>query len=135
MICAALLSATACTNDGDIGDLYGNWQLRDCYVDDTLTHPNRVFMKFQDLTVEAQVVYPAVHLTATAVGNYRHEGDSLHAEFLHFSDDYEGLTLQPFLSKYFGFDSPESLHFKIEHLDRTELRLSRGEEYWNFRSF
>jgi hypothetical protein len=126
---------TSCYNDGDIGDLYGRWQLQEYVVADSIVRPNNLFLSFQNKTVQAQVLYSSAHVTATATGSYQQTADSLCMEFILLNDDYENLSLHPLFDKYFKFDTTQALHFHLDKLNRSELWISQGNDYWHFRSY
>jgi hypothetical protein len=129
------LAATACTNDGDIGDLYGQWQLTEYSLDDTRYTPSQSFLSFQSQTVQARVVYTNIHSAANLTGNYQHLGDSLLMQFYVLSDNTEQLTADALSLQYYGLATPDDVHLRVEHLDSKTLRLSSGKDYWNFREY
>ncbi len=129
------LAATACTNDGDIGDLYGQWQLTEYSLDDTRYRPSQSFLSFQSQTVQARVVYTNIHSAANLTGNYQHLGDSLLMQFYVLSDNTEQLTADALSLQYYGLATPDDVRLRVEHLDSKTLRLSSGKDYWNFRKY
>jgi hypothetical protein len=131
----ALTALTACTNDGDIGDLYGQWQLTEYSVRDTCYTPTQSFLSFQSQTVQARVVYSDLHTAANLTGNYQQPGDSLLLQFYVLSDNIEELTVDALSQKYYGFATPRDLRFHLDLLNKNHLRLSAGGDYWIFRKY
>jgi hypothetical protein len=130
------LLLTACTNDGDIGDLYGQWQLTAVETSDSVLYaPSNCFLSFQSQTVQSRIVYPEAHVAANVTGNYQHVSDSLLMQFYLVNDDYENLTADTLMVRYYRFPSPRNMRFHILNLDNKKLILARGDALWSFRKY
>jgi hypothetical protein len=130
------LLPTACTNDGDIGDLYGQWQLTAVETSDSVLYaPSNCFLSFQSQTVQSRIVYPEAHVAANVTGNYQHVGDSLLMQFYLVNDDYENLTADTLMVRYYRFPTPRDMRFHILNLDNKKLILARGDALWSFRKY
>lgn len=136
LLFALLATLTACTNDGDIGDLYGQWQLTSVQASDSsLYTPTNCFLSFQNRTVQTRIVYPEAHIAANVTGNYQHVGDSLLMQFYLVNDDFENLTADSLIVRYLRFTTPQNMRFRIDNLDRKKLILRSGETTWSFRNY
>ncbi len=131
----------SCVNDGDIGDLYGKWQLLRHTTGDTETAYRQSFMSFQNSVVQMQVVDADAHSYFSIWGNFVHRGDSLLCSFV--SRDFvtgeadAELLLPTLMEKYFGMqvNTDNKIGFRILRLDSKHLTLEQNNETWTFRYF
>lgn len=134
LLAATALLATACThNDGDIGDLYGRWQLTEMQVADSTATPRDLFFSFQSSVIFVSYSHYETHEASDYAGNYVHSGDSLLIEMVPRYGSSE--PLQEFMSMRWGMADYDNIRLRVEALDKKVMRLSREEDYWLFRKF
>ena len=134
MACLGTWILSACThNDGDIGDLYGRWQLTEMRVADSIATPNDLFFSFQSSVIFVSVCNYDLHEAIDYAGNFIHSGDSLCIGMV--PRDSVGEGLRSFMSTRWGMADYDDVRLRIEALDRQQLLLSRSEDYWQFQRF
>lgn len=136
-----VLVVPSCTNDGDIGDLYGQWQLRQYQRGDSVATFDEAFMSFQNSVVQMQVSNSDAHRSFSIWGNFQHVGDSLFLDFTVTAIVKGEMASPPSISdlllQYFALpvDSTNSSRLRILRLDDGKLHLERGGEVWQYRKF
>lgn len=134
LLAATALLAAACThNDGDIGDLYGRWQLTEMQVADSTATPRDLFFSFQSSVIFVLASDYDRHEANDFAGNYIHTGDSLIIEMVPRYGSSE--PLQEFMAARWGMPEHDNIRLRVEALDKKVMRLSREEDYWLFRKF
>jgi hypothetical protein len=51
------------------------------------------------------------------------------------NDDYENLTADTLMVRYYRFPTPRDMRFHILNLDNKKLILARGDALWSFRKY
>lgn len=128
----SLFLSTSCKNDGDIGDIYGKWQLEG----------HESYINFEGKILQLQVVNAEKHELTSIWGWYEDRGDSLH---LHFKlTDYvegtsgmQGMNTTKILSTYFGIklDAESDTQSYAYKIDSKKLLLHRGTDSWSFKHY
>ena len=129
----SLLLFCSCTNDGDIGDLYGRWQLTDMQVSDSTSQPDDLFLSFQSSVVFFSVSQYELHNATDYRGGFQHRGDSLIMKFVPLDGIGDNLSAE--LRNRLGWTDRNNVRLHIDQLNKSRLRLSRGNDYWSFRAF
>ena len=116
----------SCTqNNGDIGYLFGKWQLREIQTADQSVAYDSIFYNFQGGIVELQRILP-YYATARAWGYFEHSQNELK------------LTIcDRDVSEMKQFQLPNTLvTFKVQELTNKRMTLQLGEEtIYRFRKF
>lgn len=127
----AAASFTACTNDGDIGDLYGKWQLTG----------TEQYLNFEGKICQMQIVKADSHEIASVWCGFSYTADSLHinvatADYVAGTTAVDGLNTTELLKVFFRFELPENskLHFGYSINDK-QLILTQKENNWTFRHY
>ncbi len=124
---------SSCTNDGDIGDLYGNWQIKEISKIDTIATPSHLFLSFQSNVVYARVVDEEAHFGWELHGKFSHIGDSLMMTY--FPMDNVGEILQQYIKDEFLFDDYKNIRLRVDHLNDSHMILSQGNSRWTLHKF
>ena len=125
---------TACThNDGNIGDLYGRWQLTEMQVADSTATPDDLFFSFQSTVIFVSVNHYELHEAIDYTGSYAHVGDSLFIRMV--PHDSVGEGLRQFMATRWGMPDHSHIRLRIEEQDKKRMRLSHEDDYWQFRKF
>lgn len=129
-----LTSAVACQNDGDIGELYGQWQLTEVRSPQGTTKHTTCFFAFQSDVIFGRILTDH-HYADTMEGVWKHTGDSLLLTF--YVNDGNRETLERYLLHDFGMEGdPADQRFGIGRLDGSQMILHRnGDTFWTFRKF
>ena len=122
---------SACTNDGDIGDLYGKWQLIG----------TEQYLNFEGKICQMQIVKADSHEIASVWCGFSYTADSLHinvatADYVAGTTAVDGLNTTELLKEFFRFELPENskLHFGYSINDK-QLILTQKENNWTFRHY
>lgn len=127
---------TSCQENGNIGDLYGQWQITSIQKGSEIQHPNQVYLAFQNDCIFARIIETDYHFTYQIKGGFKHEGDNLNVSFF-IDEEADGANIMhQYLSELFGFPLPHNdIHFEIRQLDAAKLILSNGTDIWQLRSY
>lgn len=131
-----LLTVVSCQENGEIGDLYGQWQLTSIEQDQHTTHPDQLYLAFQNDCVFARITGTDHHFTYQLTGGFLHTGNILLLN-LFIDDETEGAdVMHSYISNMFCFPEPHSdIRLQIEQLDDKNLVLSQGNTIWRLRSY
>lgn len=124
LVLGAIGLATSCTNDGDIGHLYGKWQLQGIEAISNESRPTtawqshdcRSYLNFQDRICQIQVVDDQRHELASVWGTFTDTADSLilrivTADYVEGATAFEGLDKRLLLEKYLGMNCPCDVYY------------------------
>lgn len=128
-----LYTFTSCTNDGDIGELYGNWQIKEISKTDTVSTPSHLFLSFQSNVVYARVIVEDAHYGWELHGKFTHTGDSLIMTY--FPMDNVGEILRQYIEGEFLFDNYKNIRLRVDYLSDSHMRLSQEDSHWTLRKF
>ena len=129
-----LLYTASCThNDGDIGDLYGRWQLTEMHVGDSVARPNDIFFSFQSSVVFTSYCHYDIHEAQDFRGIYRREADSMLISY--YTDTTYADKVQEFMTTRLGIADYTDVRLRVVALDDDRLRLSNDGIDWTFRHF
>lgn len=134
--CWFCLLNTSCQENGDIGELYGQWQLVSFQHNSEVQHPVNAFLAFQNDCVFARITGTDYHFTYQLTGGFIHEGKMLRLSF-YIDENKEGAeVIHQYMSTLFGFPLPHNdILFEIEQIDSSKLILINGDNQWHFRSY
>ena len=120
----------SCTNDENIGDFYGRWQITSIESPDTLIEPDNLFLSFQSYTVFASVNDYALHQARDYVGNWSQPSPS--ALRLQFVPTDENMTFQyeTVIRDIFRMGDYRDVRLTIESMDARNMLLSNGTTHW-----
>jgi len=125
---------TSCThNDGDIGPLFGKWQLIEMWENGTMTPHDSLYYNFQSSVIKLQLVHRGgiENRTDDYFGSYVREDDILKFKIMEPS----WFEFKPDLS-VFKLEMDKEYTFYIEKLTSSKMILTRGEdERFVFRKF
>lgn len=129
-----LLSLSSCQNDGDIGDLYGQWQLTDITTADTLVSPRDLYIAFQSQVFFAYITGTDAHYSGKLKGTWQQQNDSLYLSFYSTEEQIETDTW--YIQHHFCFDgNPKDLRFGLR-LSSSSMVLTNGKQsQWKFRKY
>lgn len=117
---------TACThNNGDIGDLFGKWQLQEVKNEKETISYNHIFYNFQHAVVILQYL-ESTHVVKDARGYFIHEQDSLHLHMVDLSDTV-------YIHRFALPDT--AVAFEIKKLTRNEMVLSHEGSEWFLKKY
>ena len=118
----------ACTqNNGNIGPLFGRWQLLEIALPDSSINPEgTLYLSFQNEVVLFQRLADDGHSTHTYFGTFVHTADSLLTNLSH--DDHTVLS-------YFHITDTTTPAFAVKQLDRKRLILAAGDTTWIYRKY
>lgn len=126
---------SACQENGDIGDLYGQWKLisrSEGSEHEPLAEGYGYYLSFQGKVVWAKVSYDEAHSYTDVFGNFQHEGNQLRMQFYQV---VSGNSPEAIVSGRFGFEHPEDIRLEICTLDGDRLILSDGQRQWSFEHY
>lgn len=153
--------STSCTNDGDIGDLYGKWQLEHLdaerltpegdrlhYYLEWQYNDNRAYFNFEGQICQMQIANDVHHELTSLWGSFRYTADSLfitvdQADYVEGTTGMDGLNSPKLLKKYFemefAYDEEyekydDTLRFRYV-IDGQKLLLSNDSTTWQFRHY
>lgn len=129
-ICSLL---TSCQTNGNIGDLYGQWQLTDVQLPDSHIQTQDAFFAFQNNVIFCRMLTDA-HYAGHFQGVWRQEGDSLLLSFYTHESQKE-ITQKYLMLYYYMYGDPNDLRFGIQRLDEERMILTQGDCCWSFRKF
>ena len=128
----ALLSG--CQNNGEIGDLYGQWQLTQINTPDTLASPQHLFLAFQSQVFFARITGTDAHYSGTLKGSWRQSGDSLFLSF--YSSEGQLASDAWYVQHHFGFGGdPADLRFGLQLSPRSMILTQEEASHWTFRKY
>lgn len=123
----------SCThNDGDIGPLFGKWQLIEMWENGTMTPHDSLYYNFQSSVIKLQLVHRGgiENRTDNYFGSYVREDDTLKFKIV------EPSWFETELPPVFKLKMNEEYTFYIEKLTSSKMILTRGEdERFVFRKF
>lgn len=122
----------ACQNEGNIGDLYGQWSLKKASVDSKVSEHDNLFFSFQGKVVWAKRVNYGSHTYGDVVGRFENRGDSL---IMHFVQQNEYTSPASLIEGDFGFKDFENVRLLIRNIDASTLVLVSGSDYWEFKKY
>ncbi len=128
----SLFLFAACQNEGDIGSLYGQWLLRNSYVNGENKLFDNIYFSFQGKVVWVKSVNADNHTYNDVFGNFQHVGDSL---LINFVQKSEQTTTTSLIEERCGFVDADNVRLIIKNLDSSELILSDGDNYWKYEKF
>lgn len=133
-IALPLMLLTSCQNDGEIGTLYGQWQLTTAQLETTtITQPTQAYFAFQNNVIFGRVITDD-HYADFIQGVWVNTGDSLLLSF--YTDDNNADIVTNYLThRYLMTDDPRNLRFGLQCLDNDRLTLTQGNNRWTFRRF
>ena len=140
VICAYI--AQGCTtNDGDIGNRYGNWKLKEITLYDSIAHPNDLCLSFQSEVVFARITEIENHYAWELPGSCICSTDSLFMTFV--VRDNDGSTLREFMGNRFCFPIHNDLndkvlveiHLGIDFWHKKKAQFSKDDSVWIFEKF
>lgn len=117
---------SACThNDGDIGKLFGKWQLKEIRSEKESQAYHTIFYNFQNAIVWLQYL-ESDHVVKTAHGYFLHQQDNLHLQMTDLSDTADiHLFALPDMTVTFG----------IKKLTKKEMILTWDEKEWILKKY
>ena len=119
-----------CTNDENIGDFYGRWQITAIQTPDTLIEPDNLFLSFQSYTVFASVNDYALHQANDYVGNWSQPSHStLRLQFVP-TDENMTYRYETVIRDFFHMGDYRDVNLAIESMDAREMHLSNGTTHW-----
>ena len=120
----AVLVVSCTQNDGDIGHLFGKWQLREKITADESVAYDSIFYNFQSRVVELQRVYPE-YVVERAWGYFKHNEDELVLTINNRSSSAVEI-----------FQLPDTLAiFEVQELTNKKMVLRLDETTYRFRKF
>lgn len=121
----------SCTNDENIGDFYGRWQITAIQTPDTLIEPDNLFLSFQSYTVFASVNDYDLHINNDYIGNWSRPSDS--SLRLQFVPADENLTdwYATAIREVFLMGDYRDVNLTIESMDARRMHLSHGSTHWH----
>lgn len=124
----------SCQNDGEIGTLYGQWQLAEVQQGTaTITEPAEVYFAFQNNVIFGRINTDD-HYADCIQGVWTNTGDSLLLSF--YIDDNNASIVSNYLTqRYLMNGNPRDLRFGLECLNDRRMILTQGEKRWTFRRF
>ena len=122
----------SCQNEGDIGDLYGQWRLSQSSVDDLVKQHVQIYFSFQGKVVWAKRVDIQENAYGDVFGSFVHQGDSL---ILSFSQQNEYTTPESLIRNECRFVDPENIRLKVVTLNESGLKVMSGDNYWQFEKY
>lgn len=131
LLLAAMASLAACTNDGDLGDLYGKWQLVG----------TESYLNFEGRICQLQIASSDRHELTSVWGGFRYTADSLFisvatADYAAGTTGVDGLTSPQLLQQFFGFTLPADNRLRLQYsLSPDRLILTQGDSQWTFRHY
>lgn len=129
MLCTVF--CCSCTNDENIGDFYGRWQITAIENPDTLIEPDNLFLSFQSYTVFASVNDYALHHSSDFVGNWRQPSPSeLRLQFVPTDENMTDLY-KTVIRDVFRMGDYRDIRLTIESMDARNMLLSNGTAYWH----
>lgn len=124
---------SSCThNDGNIGPLFGKWQLIEMWENGTMTPHDSLYYNFQSSVIKLQLVHRGgiENTIENYFGSYVRENDIL--KFKIMEPSWFDTELPP----VFKLKMNEEYTFYIEKLTSSKMILTRGEdERFVFRKF
>lgn len=127
-----LLLFPACQNEGNIGDLYGQWALKKSSVNGVIKDHDQIYFSFQGKVVWAKNVNASNHTYDDVFGNFCQKGDSILINFVQKGDI---LTPASLIEEICGFSDAANVRLLIKNLNSSELILLDGDSYWCFDKF
>lgn len=125
LVCLLLVGCTQ--NNGYIGDIFGQWQLKEITdKNETIVGDGTLFMSFQNEVVLFRKMAPDGHGSGDYIGIFIHKNDSLHLELSHGN---------PTILESYQIENTTNPSFKIDRLDKKHLILSNGDKTWIYRKF
>lgn len=134
--CLFCFFGSSCQENGDIGDLYGQWQLTSIQHDLEIKSPTGAFLAFQNDCVFARITGMDAHFTYQITGGFSQDKGILKLSF-YIDEEKEGAEVtHQYLSTIFGFPLPHNdIKFEIKQLDSSTLVLRNNDVIWQFRSY
>lgn len=119
------LFAASCNPDGvdELGDLYGRWKLEKVDSPTPIYYSDTLYLAFQDKVYQYQPNWDYDW------GTFTRTADSLILNPLQYERFYfkeMGITLNK---------QRDKAPFKIDHLSRKNMQLSRHDTIWHFRKY
>lgn len=127
-----LMLFPSCQNEGNIGDLYGQWSLKNACLDNATKEYSNLFLSFQGKVVWAKRVNYGSHTYGDVVGSFEHRGDSL---IMSFIQQNEYTSPESLIEEEFGFSDCENVRLLVKKLDSNSLVLMNDNDYWSFVKF
>lgn len=117
---------SACThNDGDIGKLFGKWQLEEVRSEKESQAYCTIFYNFQNSIVWLQYL-ESEHVVKNAHGYFQHRQNDLHLQMTDLSDTaYIHLFALP----------DTTITFKIKELTKKKMILTWDEKEWILKKY
>lgn len=126
-----LLFFSACQNEVNIGDYYGQWALKSSSVDGIYSEHDNLYLSFQGEVVWAKRVNVANHTYNDVFGRFSQFGDSL---VMIFSQQNEVTSPETLIEKQFGFKDYNNVRVSVSISD-SEMQMTSGEDHWFFNKF
>ena len=127
----ALVSLSCTKNDGDIGHLFGKWQLKSYTENENTITFDSLFMSFQGNVMDIRKLDPKT-MCKQNYGLYENSGDSL---FFYLSETDNSIDkFYLVLYKEFHFDSNKK-RVAIEKLSKKKMTLEKSGRKWYFEKF
>lgn len=122
---------TACTNDGDIGDLYGKWQMegRESYIN------------FEGSICQMQIVSSERHEISSIWAGFYYTTDSLFisvakADYTPGTTAVDGKNAEKLLQEFFDMELPADSKLRFEYQVSDEALLLRQQsKTWKLRHY
>lgn len=125
------LCFSACTNDGDIGDFYGKWQMEG----------KETYINFEGSICQMQIVNSEKHELSSIWAGYIYTADSLFisvakADYTPGTTGVDGKNTNKLLQDYFDMQLPADNKMRFEyHLSDQALILKQGTKAWKLRHY
>lgn len=152
---------TSCTNDGDLGDLYGKWQLNSMEANTTNEdgetlhyyaewnyNDNDSYLNFEGEICQMQIANDKRHELTSLWAGFEYTADSLFisvelADYNEGTTGMDGLNAPALLKKHFGMIMPFDEEYEVYRnvlrfgykLSSEQLILTNDTCAWNFRRY
>lgn len=115
----------SCTryNDGNIGNLFGLWQMEKQYPDEGVLPPEHLFTSFQGGIICLRYVTQNTNMAGECYGEFLHKDDSLYIRLLEAELEIAAL--------YYNMQPTDT--FQISQLTSKKLILKNNRGEWLFR--
>ena len=127
----ALVSLSCTKNDGDIGHLFGKWQLKSYTENENTITFDSLFMSFQGNVMDIRKLDPKTMFKPN-YGLYENSGYYLFFYLSETDNSIDEFYLD--LYKEFHFDSNKEL-VAIEKLSKKKMTLEKRGRKWYFEKF
>lgn len=127
-----LLLFPSCQNEGNIGDLYGQWVLKKSSVNGVTKDHDQIYFSFQGRVVWAKRVDITEHLYGDVFGSFVHKGDSL---IMTFFQQNEYTSPESLIEEECRFDDVENIRLKIITLNGNTMSVVSRDDFWHFEKY